>query len=328
MFWPNMDVDIKEAIDRCQPCQEMQRSNTKEPLLPMEIPTRPWEIVGTDLFEIDGDEYLLVVDYYSKFPIVRKMKGRAVSSSKVISLLQQIFGVFSIPRRLISDNGPQYDSHEFKEFAQEWGFQHVTSSPHYPQANGFVERNVQTVKNIIKKCRKSKSNFQMALLCLRTTPISHKIPAPAKLVFNRDVLGNLPIKLQNSIENKEEIYDELVQRQRVQKDYYDRGAIEKAPLVPGQSVMVQNAQSGRWQSGVVKDKHEAPRSYIVQTQSGSVLRRNARHLRAAPGPEENNAAGTGETKVNETPTAEEPDEQVSRRSSRVVKAPKRYIEEV
>ena len=114
-----MDEDIKEAIERWQPCQELQRSNTKEPLIPIEIPTRPWEIVGTDLFEIEGNGYLLVVDYYSKFPIVRKMKGRTVSSSKVISLLQQIFGEFSIPRRLMSDNGPQYDSHEFKIFAQE-----------------------------------------------------------------------------------------------------------------------------------------------------------------------------------------------------------------
>ena len=52
----------------------------------MEIPTRPWEIVGTDLFEIEGDKYLLIVDYCSKLPIIRKMKGRTVSSSKVISL--------------------------------------------------------------------------------------------------------------------------------------------------------------------------------------------------------------------------------------------------
>ena len=115
------------------------------------------------------------------------------------------------------------------------------------------------MKNVIKKCHKSEDNIQMALLCLRATPISHKIPSPAKLVFNRDVLGNLPIKLQNNIENKEEIYDELVQRQSVEKDYYDRGAIEKAPLIPGQPVMVQNTQNGCWQTGVVKEKHKAPR---------------------------------------------------------------------
>ena len=51
----------------------------------------------------------------------------------------------------MSDNGPQYNSAMFTEFAKEWHFQHITSSPRYPQSDGFIERQVQTVKNTMKK---------------------------------------------------------------------------------------------------------------------------------------------------------------------------------
>ena len=66
-----------------------------------------------------------------------------------------------------SDNGPQYSntrnlfdiSHEFKQFAKEWGFQHVTSSPEYADSNGGAERAVQTAKIILKKAAGSKKEI-------------------------------------------------------------------------------------------------------------------------------------------------------------------------
>ena len=52
---------------------------------------------------------------------------------------------------LVSDSGPQYAAEEFKLFATDLGFTHVTTSPRYPQANGTAKRGVQTAKNILKK---------------------------------------------------------------------------------------------------------------------------------------------------------------------------------
>ena len=110
-----------------------------------ELPTRPWQIVGTDLFAIREDTYLLICDYYSKFPVVYRIEGK-VTSDAIVSKMSEVFAENGSPNKVVSDNGGHYSSQAFRNFAAEWCFDHVTSSPHFPQLNGFIERQVQTVK--------------------------------------------------------------------------------------------------------------------------------------------------------------------------------------
>ena len=51
----------------------------------------------------------------------------------------------------MSDNGTQYSCDAFSEFAREYQFRHLTSSPLYPQSNGEAERAVKTIKGLLKK---------------------------------------------------------------------------------------------------------------------------------------------------------------------------------
>lgn len=62
-----------------------------------------------------------------------------------------MFALHDIPDQLLSDNGPQFSANTLAKFQEEFGFTHYTSSPNLPQANGKVERAVQTVKNLLKK---------------------------------------------------------------------------------------------------------------------------------------------------------------------------------
>lgn len=107
---------------------------------------------------------MLVVNYYSRFPEVISLT--LTTSTSVIAAVKSTFARFGIPDVLVSDNGPQFSSRQFAEFAQSYGFQHVTSSPRYPQANGEAERMVRTIKELFYKSR----DPHMALLVYRDTP--------------------------------------------------------------------------------------------------------------------------------------------------------------
>ena len=72
MYWPSINDDIEAIVKDCSVCLEHKHAQPHEPLLQHEIPTRPWQVLGTDLFHFEGDMYLIIADYFSKFPLIRK----------------------------------------------------------------------------------------------------------------------------------------------------------------------------------------------------------------------------------------------------------------
>lgn len=71
--------------------------------------------------------------------------------SEIINKLKMHMARYGIPERVVSDNGPQYSSSEFQNFAAKYEFEHVTSSPRYPQSNGKAESALKTAKRIMEK---------------------------------------------------------------------------------------------------------------------------------------------------------------------------------
>ena len=101
--------------------------------------------IGIDYFTFDGNSYVLICDYFSKFPFLYRAK------TSFWSLRDRLIDLFSIegyPDEIVSDNGPPFQSKEFAKFLSGLGIKHTTSSPGYPRSNGFIERHIQTVKNM------------------------------------------------------------------------------------------------------------------------------------------------------------------------------------
>ncbi|XP_063607727.1 uncharacterized protein LOC134782233 [Penaeus indicus] len=239
VYWTSINRDIEDIVQ-----QETSRSQTKETLIPHELPTRPWQYVGTDLFHYGENNYLIIADY-SKFPVIRKMPMH-VTSTAVIKGLKNLFSEYGVLEKVYSDNGRQYSSEEFATFASNWEFEHITSSSHYPQSNGFIERIYQTVKNTIDKARRSNKDPDMPLLTLRTTPLDSKLPSPAELRNGKKMRSNLPLHLPTKEGQKQDVYENFKKKQ-----YYDRGAKDQQALLPGQAVRVQDHISGRWTPATV-----------------------------------------------------------------------------
>ena len=85
VYWYNLYKDIKEMTWRCPVCQEHRASQIKEPMIPFDIPPRPWHTVGVDLFHLDGVKYLLIADNYSKFAFARMLGLQAAFSVQLTS---------------------------------------------------------------------------------------------------------------------------------------------------------------------------------------------------------------------------------------------------
>ena len=75
LFWPNMNKDIENMVTSCATCQRHRMSNPREPMISHQIPDRAWQTVGTDLFEWDGSNFFLIVDYYSRFIEIERLRN-------------------------------------------------------------------------------------------------------------------------------------------------------------------------------------------------------------------------------------------------------------
>ena len=73
VYWPGMSAEIKQEVEQCEICQTFKESQQKETLMPHEVPMRPRQKVGRDLFEFKSKSYLVTVDYFSNFWKVDKL---------------------------------------------------------------------------------------------------------------------------------------------------------------------------------------------------------------------------------------------------------------
>ncbi|XP_053698805.1 uncharacterized protein K02A2.6-like [Sabethes cyaneus] len=278
LFWIGMVSDIKKMVENCRICEKYQRSSTKHEILTNEVPTLPFEIVGSDLFHFQGEDYVLIADSYSGYYDFKKL--RETSSKSVIQELKQWFSSFGIPRIVYTDNGPQYSSHEFAKFSKEWSFDHITSSPHFPRSNGLSERFVQTAKNLLKRCTEEGSDLQLALLLQRNTPRDKQLLSPNQRLMSRMVRTTMPVTkailLPKVVLN---VHDKLREARENQKRYADRGCLTAPEFAKGQNVVVQNTKSHLWEKGKILERLDQPRSYLVNLPDNCQIRRNVRDIK-------------------------------------------------
>ena len=121
----------------------------------------------------------------------------------------------------------------------------------------------------------------MSPLCLRTTPVYHKLPSPAELLLGHPIQDNLQRKILRD-PSSEDVISRLIERQHLQKHYCDRSAKSLLELAPGQRITIQDPESLTWKPAEVKERLVGtPRSYAVTTATGKELRRNRAHIREA-----------------------------------------------
>lgn len=268
-WWPGLSGDINDFVSRCNVC--IMHSQVKhQPMHESELPSRPWEIIGSDIFVLDDVLYVVIVDYYSKW--IEALPVEAQTSKAVINVMKQTFSCFGFPNVVRSDNGRCYDSKEFRKFANECDFVLSTSSPRYPPSNGLAESAVKTVKRLWKKCE----DHSAALMAYRTTPLPSGF-SPSELMFGRPVKSKLGISYETDIDYGQFEEIESDRRKKIKRKWDKKYRVSKLDkLKLGQTVYVK-APSDVGSRGIVVREDNSPESYWVRV-GQSEIRRNRKHL--------------------------------------------------
>ena len=114
LYWPGMSGDVKDYVSRCSTCQTFTPEQCREPLLPHELPSHPWEKMGADLSALNGQSYIIKVDSWSNnFEVADTNKK---TSPSVINQFKVQFARHGIASILSTVGRPEFASREFGDF--------------------------------------------------------------------------------------------------------------------------------------------------------------------------------------------------------------------
>ena len=214
----------------------------------------------------DGSEYLVIIDYYSKMPIVQKMPTSQCTAARTITHLKELLAEHGLPESIRSDNRPQLSSHLFKEFAEEWNFTHHISSLKNPHSNGQAESAVKIIKGLLTWLKYAGEDPYFALLAYRSTPVDSHLRSPGEMLYQCALCTTVPQRIKHQDPHAAA---ECECESAAKHDC--TGCHKKAPLYAGQTVSVLNNDRMLWLPATVV--HTATHgSYIVKVIGGAEYR--------------------------------------------------------
>ena len=271
VWWPRLDSDVEDRVKSCSDCQGNGPSPPTAPFQPWKWPTRPWARVHLDYASpFLGRMFLIAIDAHSKWMEVDTMSS--TTSVATIQSLRNMFARFGLPEQVVTDNGRNFVSEEFKEFLQKNRIKHTTSAPYHPSTNGLAERAVQTFKQGLTKLKEGTINERISrfLFNYRITPQSTKGTSPAELLLGRRPLSCLDLL-------KPDLSTRIETKQAKQRLTSNSRTVPNYEL--GDAVYARNFGYGsRWIPGLLVE-NTGPLSFKMECEGGRIWCRHVDHIR-------------------------------------------------
>ena len=204
----------------------------------------------------EGKSYLVTVCHFSDWTEIDELTNTL--STTIIVKTKTHFARHGVPSQCHTDNGLQFISLEYENFASSYGFCHSTSSPYHWQGNGRAEAAVKVCKTMLKKS----DDLDAALLNYRNTPPQGHSYSPAQRLFNRRTRTTIPT-------SDATLVPEVVFRVTVHQEHQQSYNTTKTAKVSicrwqlGTMCMWSHRQQKRGQPWACGSP--APRSYVIET---------------------------------------------------------------
>jgi hypothetical protein len=275
VWFPNMDASVEKAVKSCMACVANVPQHHKPPITSTELPSAPWTSIACDFYDAPNGQHLVViVDEYSRYPIVEATKN--LSAQAIIPILDRTFAMFGIPETLKSDNGPPFQSDEFAAFAETLGFVHHRVTPRWPRANGQAENFMSNLGKIIRAAITEKKPWMNELSTFlrnyRATPHCTTGVAPATALFGRSIRTKLPGLATNNFTVPESIRARDEKKKKQAKENADRRQRRLPPLMkPGDKVLVRQERKTKF------TPIYCPTPYTITSMNGTQITARSAH---------------------------------------------------
>ena len=195
-----MAKDIKEYVQSCNVgCAAAEAHTSIPPAGTKKAPKKVAEEFSADFKGPIGGKYYIhtIMDNYSQWPEVAIVDS--TSFEKLKPHVVRTFNFLGIPRNFVTDNGPPYQSQQWKNLAKEYGFSHRPVTPLHPEANGQIECFnrvlVKTIHAAIAEGKDPKVEVKRRVLNYRNTTHYTTGVAPSELVLGGLIRTKMPMML-------------------------------------------------------------------------------------------------------------------------------------
>ena len=288
-----MHADIEKTRQSCHSCDVCTPSQPAAPPTPLPSPAYPFEQICADYFSHGSHKYLVIVDRFSNWITVFKIK-KGDGAEVLVKLLRQHFLTFGASSELASDGGLEFVSSTTQNFLRTWGVHHRLSSAYHPHSNQRSELGVKLAKRLIRENTDGSGNlhndkFARALLNYRNTPCRDMKLSPAQIIYGRNIRDHLAVDYAKLKPRKEWLLTQE-QREVAMSRRYERmeerlrtGTKVLPRLEVGNIVSIQNQTSPRakkWdKTGTIVEILPYNQFRIRVDGSGNVTLRNRQFIR-------------------------------------------------
>ena len=156
-YWPNWRSQVAEEIQKCEACEQYHRGGA-----PKQTPLKPFlagdsfetisiDITGKHPKSARGNEYIItMVDHFTKWAEAFPVR---VHTAPVVArvIVDNVFSRFGFPRRILTDQGREFESQLFQELCRNMDIEKIRTSPYRPSTNACVERFHRTLNSMLAK---------------------------------------------------------------------------------------------------------------------------------------------------------------------------------
>lgn len=297
LWWPGMDGQITQKAQNCLDCTLLTKDSPPAPMKRTPIPHGKWDYIAIDFYSAKNPDFiiLVIVDFFSRFTRATFVKSTDYKSTT--EALNETFETYGKPKKILSDNGPPFQSAEFNRWCTNQGIKLIHSTPLWPRQNGMVERFMLNLTRVITIAKRNNESYKAAVNRLiynyNRRPHSTTGEIPMKAMLGRDIFDQLPstkTALQASPSDDEEL-DQMricdATNKEKGKQYSDKhNNAKESNFKLGDKIVVKNQNKSKLTPNFNSREFEViakeGEELLLKDGDGATLKRNTAHAKILP----------------------------------------------